>query len=190
MVTFPLHSCLDHPIPPCRSLCLSVQSACEQVMLNYGYPWPKIVECNQFPIDNDMCIQAQHSPPSVQTVNDKKPITSNQHTENKHKKGHRKDHHGSGKKQRRYHSVTDDVRPRKETIYEPQPGHLQRPPQLDSETRMKEEPQVDQVAATLTSTERPARKWNREQRQLFNDIISNYCKSQWSMSSYLFITGE
>jgi hypothetical protein len=162
-------------------------------MLNYGYPWPKIVQCEQFPIDNDMCIQAQHSPPAVQTLTDKKPITSNQHTESKHRKGgnhgNKKGGH-SNKKQRRYQPMEpvlpDDYPPPvKVTVYEPQPGHLQRSGQLDSETRMKEEPQVDQAmsggpALTATTTEKPVRKWNKEQRQLYNDIITNFCRSQWS----------
>lgn len=29
-------------------------------MSKYGYPWPHIVRCDQFPVDNDMCIMAQH----------------------------------------------------------------------------------------------------------------------------------
>lgn len=29
-------------------------------MSKYGYPWPSIVNCDQFPVDNDMCIMAQH----------------------------------------------------------------------------------------------------------------------------------
>ena len=53
--------CLDHPIPPCRSLCSTVQSACERQMSSYGYPWPEVVRCDQFPPDNDMCIMAQHT---------------------------------------------------------------------------------------------------------------------------------
>ena len=55
------HSCLDHPIPPCRSLCDTVQSSCEVTMSRYGYPWPEIVKCDQFPSDNDMCISEQHA---------------------------------------------------------------------------------------------------------------------------------
>lgn len=34
-------------------------------MLKHGYPWPRIVDCAQYPIDNDMCIKAQlQQPPS------------------------------------------------------------------------------------------------------------------------------
>ena len=29
-------------------------------MSKYGYPWPHIVRCDQFPVDNDMCIMPQH----------------------------------------------------------------------------------------------------------------------------------
>ncbi|CAG2118707.1 unnamed protein product, partial [Medioppia subpectinata] len=194
--------CLDHPIPPCRSLCVSVQSSCEHVMLNYGYPWPKIVECGQFPIDNDMCIQAQHSAPAPptaapggqQSVADKKPIATNQHTENKHRKGDRHHnrkggHHNNnqgkkGKKQGRMQTVEVPPGVPKETIYQPQPGHLQRSVQLDSQTpRLIDEPQVDQAMtaptpATGAADQRPPRKWSRDQRQLYNDIIANFCRSE------------
>lgn len=30
-------------------------------MSRYGYPWPDIVKCDQFPADNDMCISEQHA---------------------------------------------------------------------------------------------------------------------------------
>ena len=51
--------CLDRLIYPCRSLCEAVQQGCEQRMLTYGFPWPKMLECSQFPHDNDMCIPPQ-----------------------------------------------------------------------------------------------------------------------------------
>ncbi|XP_022201535.1 secreted frizzled-related protein 5 isoform X4 [Nilaparvata lugens] len=46
----------QHVIQPCRSLCLAVRAGCESRMLAYGYPWPAIFACNNFPLDNDMCI--------------------------------------------------------------------------------------------------------------------------------------
>lgn len=30
-------------------------------MSRYGYPWPDIMQCNQFPADNSMCISEQHA---------------------------------------------------------------------------------------------------------------------------------
>ncbi|XP_076371272.1 secreted frizzled-related protein 1-like isoform X2 [Tachypleus tridentatus] len=51
--------CLDRPIYPCRSLCEAVREGCERRMSTYGYPWPDMVRCDQFPLDNDMCITVQ-----------------------------------------------------------------------------------------------------------------------------------
>ncbi|CAN8010055.1 unnamed protein product [Ixodes pacificus] len=51
--------CLERPIFPCRSLCEAVRSGCEGTMLRYGYPWPDMVRCDKFPVDNDMCISVQ-----------------------------------------------------------------------------------------------------------------------------------
>ncbi|XP_076307595.1 secreted frizzled-related protein 5-like isoform X1 [Tachypleus tridentatus] len=51
--------CLDRPIYPCRSLCEAVRQGCERRMNTYGYPWPDMVRCDQFPLDNDMCITVQ-----------------------------------------------------------------------------------------------------------------------------------
>ncbi|XP_013787937.1 secreted frizzled-related protein 5-like [Limulus polyphemus] len=51
--------CLDRPIYPCRSLCEAVRKGCERRMNTYGYPWPDMVRCDQFPLDNDMCITVQ-----------------------------------------------------------------------------------------------------------------------------------
>ncbi len=43
--------------PVCRSLCRQVQAGCESTMNSYGFPWPKMLECDNFPEDNDMCIR-------------------------------------------------------------------------------------------------------------------------------------
>ena len=51
--------CLDRPIWPCRSLCQAVQSGCETRMLQYGFPWPDMLNCSHFPVDNDLCIAVQ-----------------------------------------------------------------------------------------------------------------------------------
>ncbi|XP_076355812.1 secreted frizzled-related protein 5-like isoform X1 [Tachypleus tridentatus] len=51
--------CLDRLIYPCRSLCEAVRQGCERRMNTYGYPWPDMVRCDQFPMDNDMCITVQ-----------------------------------------------------------------------------------------------------------------------------------
>uniref|UniRef100_A0A8C2L004 Secreted frizzled-related protein 2 n=1 Tax=Cyprinus carpio TaxID=7962 RepID=A0A8C2L004_CYPCA len=47
---------LDEPIQPCRSLCENVKSGCAPVMAAFGFPWPDMLDCNRFPLDNDLCI--------------------------------------------------------------------------------------------------------------------------------------
>ncbi|CAJ1052588.1 secreted frizzled-related protein 2 [Xyrichtys novacula] len=47
---------LDEPIQPCRSLCESVKHGCAPVMSAFGFPWPSMLDCNRFPLDNDLCI--------------------------------------------------------------------------------------------------------------------------------------
>ena len=51
--------CLPRHIWPCRSLCESVKRGCESRMSKYGYPWPEMLKCDKFPLDNDMCIMPQ-----------------------------------------------------------------------------------------------------------------------------------
>ncbi|XP_042181327.1 secreted frizzled-related protein 5 isoform X2 [Oncorhynchus tshawytscha] len=51
--------CLDRPIYPCRSLCEAVRDSCAPVMETYGFPWPEMLTCDKFPIDNDLCIPMQ-----------------------------------------------------------------------------------------------------------------------------------
>lgn len=51
--------CLERPIYPCNSLCQKVRVGCEGRMKAYGFPWPAMLDCDQFPQDNDMCITAQ-----------------------------------------------------------------------------------------------------------------------------------
>ncbi|XP_023676033.1 secreted frizzled-related protein 5 [Paramormyrops kingsleyae] len=53
--------CLDRPIYPCRSLCEAVRDSCAPVMETYGFPWPEMLRCDKFPIDNDLCIPMQFS---------------------------------------------------------------------------------------------------------------------------------
>jgi len=51
--------CLDSPIYPCRSLCQKVKAGCEATMKGHGFPWPDMLDCDKFPLDNDMCITSQ-----------------------------------------------------------------------------------------------------------------------------------
>uniref|UniRef100_A0A673K4F5 Secreted frizzled-related protein 5-like n=1 Tax=Sinocyclocheilus rhinocerous TaxID=307959 RepID=A0A673K4F5_9TELE len=50
--------CLFRIISPCRSLCASVRDSCAPIMNCYGYPWPRILQCDQFPKDHLMCISS------------------------------------------------------------------------------------------------------------------------------------
>lgn len=47
---------LDEPIQPCRSLCESVKRGCAPIMSAFGFPWPNMLDCDHFPLDNDLCI--------------------------------------------------------------------------------------------------------------------------------------
>ncbi|XP_074089299.1 secreted frizzled-related protein 5 [Macrotis lagotis] len=51
--------CLDRPIYPCRSLCEAVRDGCSPLMGSYGFPWPEMLHCHKFPLDNDLCIAVQ-----------------------------------------------------------------------------------------------------------------------------------
>ncbi|TRY60868.1 hypothetical protein DNTS_035135 [Danionella cerebrum] len=45
--------------PVClESLCVSVRDSCAPIMNCYGYPWPRILQCDQFPKDHLMCISS------------------------------------------------------------------------------------------------------------------------------------
>uniref|UniRef100_A0A6I8N3B1 Secreted frizzled-related protein 2 n=1 Tax=Ornithorhynchus anatinus TaxID=9258 RepID=A0A6I8N3B1_ORNAN len=47
---------LDETIQPCHSLCVQVKDRCAPVMSAFGFPWPDMLECDRFPLDNDLCI--------------------------------------------------------------------------------------------------------------------------------------
>ncbi|TRY85637.1 hypothetical protein DNTS_008797, partial [Danionella cerebrum] len=49
---------LDELIQPCRSLCEGVKSGCAPVMAAFGFPWPDMLDCRRFPLDDDLCIPA------------------------------------------------------------------------------------------------------------------------------------
>ncbi len=36
-----------------------MKTGCERTMSTYGFPWPSMLDCSKFPLDNDMCIAAQ-----------------------------------------------------------------------------------------------------------------------------------
>uniref|UniRef100_UPI00398EB2DB secreted frizzled-related protein 2-like n=1 Tax=Pristiophorus japonicus TaxID=55135 RepID=UPI00398EB2DB len=52
---------LQESIQPCRSLCQEVRDSCAPVMSAFGFPWPDMLDCNRFPVDNDLCIPSATS---------------------------------------------------------------------------------------------------------------------------------
>ncbi|XP_068188178.1 secreted frizzled-related protein 5 [Antennarius striatus] len=50
--------CLERIISPCKTLCESVRESCAPIMSCYGYPWPEILHCDQYPADHLMCISS------------------------------------------------------------------------------------------------------------------------------------
>ena len=36
-----------------------MKAGCEGTMATYGFPWPSMLDCDKFPLDNDMCIASQ-----------------------------------------------------------------------------------------------------------------------------------
>jgi hypothetical protein len=51
--------CLDRLIWPCRSLCEAVKNGCVSRMNSYGFPWPNMLRCDKFPLENDLCITSR-----------------------------------------------------------------------------------------------------------------------------------
>ncbi|CAG0897708.1 unnamed protein product [Cyprideis torosa] len=54
----PVCTILDYPVPPCRDLCESAKSNCEDLMNRFGFPWPENLNCDQFPAagETDICV--------------------------------------------------------------------------------------------------------------------------------------
>lgn len=68
LVYVPLCTILDHPIPPCRSLCESAR-VCENVMRTFDFDWPENLDCAKFPEagGEEICVAqntSNSSPPS------------------------------------------------------------------------------------------------------------------------------
>ncbi|MBN3319048.1 SFRP2 protein, partial [Atractosteus spatula] len=55
---------LEQPVRPCRSLCEGVRDGCLPVMSAFGFPWPEILNCSQFPTGAEVCIPPTASPSS------------------------------------------------------------------------------------------------------------------------------
>ncbi|XP_053561079.1 secreted frizzled-related protein 2-like isoform X2 [Bombina bombina] len=47
---------LEEAVYPCRSLCEEVRDGCTPVMAAFGFPWPEMFNCSQFPPGNELCV--------------------------------------------------------------------------------------------------------------------------------------
>lgn len=182
-------SCLDHPIPPCRSLCTAVQQSCETTMRKYGYPWPTIVKCDQFPVDNDMCIMAQHAVGGVigEQTTRRPPATTPQSKVNGEKrkrkrKKNRKEHHvdkHTGHRIRNHHENGRELASFGEDLTgKPVHHHLQ-PLPLPSMSHKLGENVHSKVARSEPSSHNQA----DSRQSLHNMIMSRVCHSQWSLKA-------
>ncbi|KAG8178241.1 hypothetical protein JTE90_005610 [Oedothorax gibbosus] len=45
----PVCTIIEQAIPPCRSLCMKARDGCERLMNNFGFQWPKSLDCDKFP---------------------------------------------------------------------------------------------------------------------------------------------
>lgn len=48
----PVCTIIEKAIPPCRSLCESARSGCEELMNSFGFMWPEALDCSKMP-END-----------------------------------------------------------------------------------------------------------------------------------------
>lgn len=44
--------CLEKPLYPCRWLCEAVRDSCAPLMQSFGFPWPEMLTCDKFPLDD------------------------------------------------------------------------------------------------------------------------------------------
>lgn len=93
-VYVPVCTILDRPIPPCRSLCISARSGCEEVLNKFGFPWPENLECDRFPDPPDICVGENNTTSSTTSSSTKyKPVK--QPTQQHYPSGYRPDMHES-----------------------------------------------------------------------------------------------
>ena len=59
-VCLPPESAVTGPIPPCKSLCGSVERACTPIMRQHNFDWPPILNCSKFNED-EPCINLEES---------------------------------------------------------------------------------------------------------------------------------
>lgn len=172
-------------------------------MLNYGYPWPTIVGCEQFPVDNDMCIMAQSSKPATPPKPAAPPKPRLHNKERKNGKGNRRKQNKQREDEERArneaqyggapgggHGNSGRVFGRQSVaIYEPQPQHLHHSRQHLNEQRFRTEARDEEAAVpdeeeakpeAETGGKRSGKRGNKHLGQLYTDIVTKFCESQWS----------
>ncbi|EDO35751.1 predicted protein [Nematostella vectensis] len=61
----PVCTVLETPLPPCRSLCLTVRSGCEGLMKRFGFTWPDSLSCERFPkLGDEICVGENTTTPT------------------------------------------------------------------------------------------------------------------------------
>ncbi|XP_066254768.1 frizzled-2 isoform X2 [Euwallacea similis] len=58
-VFVPVCTILEHPLPPCRSLCESARSGCEGIMEKFDFHWPESLNCDSYPdksVPEELCV--------------------------------------------------------------------------------------------------------------------------------------
>ncbi|KAJ8320821.1 hypothetical protein KUTeg_002408 [Tegillarca granosa] len=54
-VYVPVCTVMAKPIPPCRKICMQAKAGCEKIVNNFGFPWPDVLKCENFPISG-LCV--------------------------------------------------------------------------------------------------------------------------------------
>lgn len=72
-VFVPVCTILEHPLPPCRSLCMSAKYGCEHIMEKFGFQWPEFLSCDLYPdgtVSEELCVGQNKLvvPPSTQST--------------------------------------------------------------------------------------------------------------------------
>lgn len=71
-VFIPVCTILEHPIPPCRPLCLSVKGGCEGIMKQFRHEWPENLNCDKFPEKSEsdhLCVSEDNKSQAASTTN-------------------------------------------------------------------------------------------------------------------------
>ncbi|XP_069059859.1 secreted frizzled-related protein 2-like [Pleurodeles waltl] len=67
---------LDVPVFPCRMLCEEVRDGCMPVMAAFGFPWPDMFNCSQFPPGNELCIPTADSEDQMSVARNDNPCAA------------------------------------------------------------------------------------------------------------------